>query len=132
MVVVESTPQANPVAVPLPAHTLWRGRYLCLQGPTSLTLTLDLTGGGAASAVFDFGPLPENPAIPSGRYLVQGSAIQRPDGGLDVLLAPDRWIDQPTGYAMVGLTATIDPAARTLRGRIDQETCAGVELLRLQ
>ncbi len=131
VVVVETAPQSNPVVTPLPAHTLWQGRYICAQGPTGLALTLDL-GGGRASAVFDFGALPENPTVPSGRYLVAGSALVHGDGVVDVALAPDRWIAQSPGYVMVGLVASIDPGGRVLRGRIENPDCTGVELFRVQ
>jgi hypothetical protein len=132
VVVVETIQQTNPTVAPLPAHTLWQGRYLCAQGPTGLALTLDLSGDGRASAVFDFGAVPENPTVPTGRYLVLGSARPRGDGGLDLALAPDRWIAQPPGYVMVGLSAIIDAGARVLRGRIENPSCTGVELFRVQ
>jgi hypothetical protein len=131
VVVVETAPASNPVVTAVPAHTLWQGRYVCAQGTTGLSLTLDLAGGGA-SAVFDFGAIPENPTVPSGRYLVVGTALVRGDGGLDLALAPDRWIAQPPGYVMVGLVASIDPSAHVLRGRIDHPSCTGVELFRVQ
>src|SRR5258706_14845430 len=39
-----------------PAHSVWKGRYMCAQGPTALTLTMDHDGPTLA-ATFDFGPL---------------------------------------------------------------------------
>lgn len=132
VVVVEASPQASPIVTTLPAHTLWQGRYICAQGPTGLTLTLDLPADGRVSAVFDFGAVPENPTVPTGRYLVVGTVLHRGDGGLDLALVPDRWIAQPPGYEMVGLVAAIDPGGRVLRGRIDHPSCTGVELFRVQ
>ena len=132
VVVVEATVQSSPTVTALPAHTLWQGRYLCAQGPTGLALTLDLSGDGRASAVFDFGAVPENPTVPSGRYLVAGRSVPRSDGSLELALSPDRWIAQPRGYVMVGLFASIDAGARVLRGRIEEPSCSGVELFRVQ
>jgi hypothetical protein len=132
VVVVESAPQTNGTTGELPAHTLWQGRYLCAQGPTALTLTLDLSPDGRAAAVFDFGPLPENPTVPNGRYLVDGTAFRHPDGAVDVALRPDRWITQPPDYVMVGLVVAIDAPGRAGRGRIDQPDCGAVELARVQ
>lgn len=132
--VVEIGVQSNPAPEPLPAHTLWNGRYECAQGVTGLALTLDLDGGGGgrASAVFDFGAIPENPTVPSGRYLMSGRMDPTADGGAFVTLVPDRWIAQPPGYVMVGLRASIDRAGRTMRGRIDEPSCTVLALERVQ
>jgi hypothetical protein len=131
--VVELGVQTNAVPVPMPAHTLWNGRYECLQGVTGLSLTLDLERSGHASAVFDFGATAENPTVPTGRYLMTGHFDPSPDGrGTLLVLAPDRWIIQPAGYAMVGLTASIDASARTMQGRIDEPRCTVLALERVQ
>jgi hypothetical protein len=82
--------------------------------------------------VFDFGPVPENPTVPTGRYLVAGFVSARPDGATAIALVPDRWIAQPPGYVMVGLTALVDPPVRTLRGEIELEGCSVVDLARVQ
>jgi len=120
---------ARPAA--LAAHSLWNGRYECAQGITGLALTLDLEPGGRATAVFDFGPVPENPAIPSGRYLMAGTFFQGVDG-TQLTLVPDRWITQPPGYIMVGLAASIDPSARMMSGRVEHPSCTVLSLVRVQ
>jgi hypothetical protein len=120
------------VATPAPAaHSLWRGRYECAQGATALTLTLDLTPGGAATAVFDFGPLPENPSVPTGRYVMRGTLAPSPPGAT-LTLSPDRWISRPADYVMVGLRMRIDEAMTTMSGRVDGPSCSVVSLVRVQ
>lgn len=130
VVVVEV--QTNAPATPLPAHTLWVGRYECAQGVTGLALTLDVDASGAATAVFDFGAVPENPTVPSGRYLMRGSVDAAADGAAFVTLAPDRWIARPDGYVMVGLRGTIDAAGRTLLGNVEHPSCTRLALQRQQ
>lgn len=133
VVMVEIAPETNPRHAVLPAHTLWNGRYECAQGVTGLMLTLDLDGSGRASAVFDFGAAPENPTVPTGRYLMTGRFDPTPDGsGTYLTLVPDRWVLQPPGYVMVGLTAAIDASARSMQGRIDNPSCTVLALSRLQ
>ena len=131
VVVVEVQASTNPQPAPLASHSLWNGRYECAQGITGLSLTLDLQVGGIATAVFDFGPVPENPSIPSGRYLMTGSFLEGRDG-TSLMLSPDRWIAQPPGYVMVGLTASIDPSARSMTGRIANPGCTVLSLVRVQ
>ncbi len=129
---IELGVQTNTPAAPLPAHTLWSGRYECAQGVTGLTLTLDVEPDGRAGAVFDFGPTPQNPTLPTGRYLVVGRADLAGDGGTLLTLAPDRWIAQPPGYVMVGLGAAIDPAGRSMQGHVDHPSCGALALTRVQ
>lgn len=131
-VTVELGVQTNPRPAALPSHSLWRGRYVCGQGVTALTLTLDIGVGARATAVFDFGASPENPSVPSGRYLLVGTIESALDGSASVRLVPDRWIARPSGYEMVGLSAQIDPSARVMRGIIDYAGCGGLELSRAQ
>lgn len=129
--VVDVQVQSNPQPTALAAHTLWNGRYECAQGITGLSLTLDLFQGGTASAVFDFGPTPTNPTVPQGRYLMAGSYLEG-SAQTSIILGPDRWIAQPPGYVMVGLTANIDAAGRTLMGQIADPDCTVVSLVRVQ
>jgi hypothetical protein len=117
-------------AEPAPAHSVWRGKYNCRQGITALQLTIDVTGSGDASAIFAFGPHEANPGLPSGAYRMIGT-VRELGTKLQVRLAPDRWIDQPDGYMMVGINADSDPARRRLTGWITDEGCSGVEVRRV-
>jgi hypothetical protein len=126
---VDPDPQQNTASSPLPAHSLWSGRYRCAQGVTGLTLTLDVAGD-RATAVFDFGAIPENPTVPTGRYLLDG--VIAIGSATALRLVPDRWIVQPSGYMMVGFSAEIDRSARTMRGTIEEPSCGALELTRVR
>ena len=95
-------------------HERFEGSYLCPQGPTGLTLELRRLADGTATAVFHFHPLPANPDVPEGRYTLTGS--WGADGA--VQLAPERWLEAPKDYVMVGLTGTLDAATGRLAGTI--------------
>lgn len=118
----DAPPPDASVVVPLPPHTVWTGRYECAQGVTSVQLTLDVEPDGRARAIFDFGPLADNPTVPSGSYRMRGTVAPL-DSALDLWLKPDEWIDRPESYEMVGLHAGIDAARRGLRGRILNDYC---------
>lgn len=113
----------------LPQHSVWSGAYHCAQGLTAVTLTLDVTGAGDATAIFAFGPLEENPSLPRGSYRMRGRLFPR-GSSLQLRLDPDAWIDQPAGYMMVGLDVTVDTTRRYLDGRITDERCGQVTLRR--
>jgi hypothetical protein len=82
----------------------WLGSYVCNQGITGLSLTVEDEGGGDVSAVFSFFPAPSNPLVPRGSFAMSG--IYQ-DGRL-ALNATD-WIVQPPDYLMVNLVAQYDP-----------------------
>lgn len=122
--VVQNTTSADtPSSAPrLPSRSVWTGRYECAQGVTAVELTLDIDSGGAAIAVFEFGPLADNPTVPAGAYRMRGVVTQQRDR-IAVVLDPDRWIEQPDGYMMVGLRATIDRDRRKIEGHIENASC---------
>ena len=82
---------------------VWEGAYDCAQGRTGLTLTLDATPTGAVTATFHFWPRQDTRIKASGRFSMRGTID--PQGRLR--LEPDRWIDRPDEYAMVGLVGTV-------------------------
>ena len=103
---------------PLPAHTVWTGRYACAQGTTALTLSIDREPNGASRARFDFGATAENPTVPFGTYEMTGRLVETDAGALTVTLTPYAWVRQPPDYVMVGIDATIDAAHERLEGTI--------------
>ncbi len=113
----------------LPSYSVWDGRYTCSQGLTAVHLVLDATRAGEVVATFAFGPLDENPGVPSGSIRMIGS-LRMVARRLELQLAPDRWIVQPPGWLMVGVTAESDLAQRVMRGRIIEPTCGDIELRR--
>ena len=82
------------------------GHYVCAQGRTELTLVIEDLDGTEVSAIFEFdypgGGGTHAPA--SGSYRMHGSIDPRSGA---VRLDPDRWIEQPDGYVMVGLVGQV-------------------------
>jgi hypothetical protein len=105
----------------------YEGHYVCPQGPTGLVLELRLLGDAVAHAVFRFHPLPENPAVPAGSFTLTGT--WRAGGSLS--LVPERWIEAPKDYVMVGLSGTLDRVTGLFLGSIDAEGCGGFSLRRV-
>ena len=76
----EARPPAQPPASkPALHHSVWEGTYVCLQGLSSVKLTVDVDARGVATARYDFGPVPSNPDIPkTGAFILVGSLQHRP------------------------------------------------------
>jgi len=107
-------------------HSKWQGTYTCAQGLTGVNLTIDEKCSGdtcALTAVFEFGEVKENPGVPHGSFRMVGESK-----GLQVTLRPDKWIEQPTGWIMVGVTATKNPKEHTLVGSMDHPSCGSISL----
>lgn len=107
----------------IPPVSVWVGSYTCPQGVTALRLTIEARSGNAAVATFEFGPHPDNRNLPRGEYRLTGTVRLLSRGQLQVKLVPDRWITQPSGWSMTGLTATSDLEQQDLEGRIDSPVC---------
>ena len=114
----------------LPSHSVWSGRYTCSQGLTAVQLSIDVTRAGAAVAIFAFGPLDENPDVPSGSIRMTGTLLMV-HRKLELRLAPDRWLVQPPGWLMVGVAADSDRGQRILRGRILEPACGEIDVRRV-
>lgn len=93
---------ASPALAAEPIDGVWEGAYVCGQGKTGLTLTLDGTADGQVTGTFSFWARADNPGVPSGSFAVRGTVT--PQGQLR--LHGDHWISQPADYAMVGLEGT--------------------------
>jgi hypothetical protein len=127
-------PHAPPPAQPRASE--WVGTYVCPQGRTAVTLTIEHRctktehGNCAVDGVFEFGPSPENPRVPHGSYRYAGTVTFAVTGEILLAAQPREWIDQPAGYTSVGFVATSDPGRRTLHGRIVEPQCGEIELHR--
>lgn len=108
--------------------SVWEGRYLCPQGVTGLTLELSGNGTAEVSAIFRFYAVPENPGVPTGSFTLRG--VIRGDGTID--LVPERWLERPDRYLMVGMTGVLDRASGVMRGRIAAVECDGFDLHRVR
>jgi hypothetical protein len=123
-----ASPEAPPalaIAPPRVMLSTWEGRYVCAQGPTALKLTLERTGS-EVEAIFDFGPLDDNPSVPHGTYRLTGTLDQD-----EIVLTPVNWVEQPPHYMMVGLHAQISRGGRRMSGQIDHPSCAAVDVWRV-
>jgi len=124
-------PEARPVERdPFPLHSKWRGQYRCAQGVTAMYLELTAKPDGALAAIFEFGPTPENPQVPTGAYRLEGKIRAGSQGTFEIALAPLEWIMEPEGYIMVSLSATSSRKQRRLVGRIEHPACGELDVRR--
>jgi hypothetical protein len=117
-------------------HTEWRGTYVCEQGVTGLSLSLDRTCPNDAecrlTGVFRFTAAPENPNVPDGAYRITGTMTTDARDELVITVLPGEWLDQPESYESVGFTATSDPARTHLHGKIQNPNCSTLDVTRVQ
>jgi serine/threonine protein kinase len=117
-------------AVPNPNAAVvgnWTGTYTCSQGPTNLNLTINDQAGGGITAIFAFGSASNN-SVPPGSFAMKGTY-----SGGTLTLNPDHWIQRPTDYEMVGLTAHVQGTAPTsISGNVigQQSTCTTFNVAR--
>ena len=91
----------------------WTGKYICGQGITRLDLEIEQKAGNNLAATFSFGPLPENPDVPTGRYAMTGTwdpMLRR------VQLEGVKWIEYPQNYIMVGLDGRMTADGGFIKG----------------
>jgi hypothetical protein len=92
----------------------WEGSYVCGQGITGLTLTVARQSGATFSGTFHFYPLPGHPAAKEGCFGVTGHFVT----DRRIFVGAAAWITRPQDYVSVDLDGQIDPAGRTLKGRV--------------
>ncbi len=92
----------------------WQGSYVCLQGRTGLTLTIDRQTNETFSGYFHFYPLRRNPAAKEGCYSVEG----RRTADNRVVITTGSWITRPPGYVMVGLDGLVTRSGKSMAGNV--------------
>lgn len=94
---------------------IYEGYYVCAQGRPSLIVTVQPRPAGRSSdeAIVEFGLPADNPSQSVGSFLVSGAINAT---GID--LKPVRWIKQPPGSGMIGLSGTSPDQGRTYSGTI--------------
>jgi hypothetical protein len=108
---------------------VWEGGYSCAQGKTFMRLTLDGEWGGRVKGTFFFSSASwnggENRSVPDGEFEVEGTMAE--DG--TVILKGGRWINQPSGYMTVDLTARTytDGEGTWIGGQVLSEGCTTFE-----
>lgn len=102
------------------------GHYVCAQGRTELTLVIEDVDGDDVGALFEFdypgGGGSNAPA--SGSFRMHGSIDPRSRA---LSLDGDRWLEQPEGYAMVGLVGTVSRSG-SITGNVKGPGCSSFYL----
>jgi hypothetical protein len=98
----------------------FEGTYVCGQGETSMQLDTRAAAGGELVAVMNFGGEANRPR---GRYTLTGNWT-----GNAFRLAPEKWLEQPTGYSMTAISGTLDGGAIT--GSVEAAGCGAMSLQR--
>jgi hypothetical protein len=98
----------------------WEGTYGCSQGVTGLDLRVEVSASGKLTVFADFYPVLSNPSVPSGSILATGSYNAK-----GVTITPVKWLVEPPGYEMVGLSGATPGAkgVNTFRGSISNSAC---------
>jgi hypothetical protein len=117
-----------PSRIPFPLHSVWEGTYVCSQGLSSVTLTIDAQRNGTATAQYDFGPTPSNTSVPKGSYLMSGT-IRSTRSGFSAELEPGDWILHPPTYLSVSLV--VETTGRDMKGAIQHPNCRDFEAHRI-
>src|SRR3569832_1498152 len=103
----------------------WTGKYVCRQGVTGVRLILSEDG---SRGLFQFFPLPENPAVPEGCFQVTG-VFNSSTGALAVI--PGTWYLKPRNFVSITFSGTVDERGENFDGKIvGLAGCASVFLSR--
>ena len=104
---------------------VWNGTYTCSQGLTGMRLTISGSGGDAVKATVEFYPVASNPGVPSGSYALTGNY----SASSGLVLIPDHWINEPSGYEMVGFSGP-PPDGNSMHGTIQSTGCTTFSVTR--
>ncbi len=100
----------------------FEGGYECAQGTTWLRLDTKAKGNGEMTATFAFGTAVLHGetinTVPDGKYAMRGRW-----SGNHFQLEPERWINRPAGFTMVGITGDADGTG-ALSGDVNFPGCS--------
>jgi hypothetical protein len=127
-----STATANAAPAKSPAPTAersataaiggdWEGRFTCSQGLTGLDLKISRKGA-SLRATLSFYPLTSNPNVAVGSYTMTGTY----HSAAKIVLHAKKWILQPPGYPLAGLTGKI--TGKKFHGRVQGPDCTTFSL----
>ncbi|WP_413989442.1 hypothetical protein ACMDCR_26310 [Labrys okinawensis] len=108
----------------------WKGSYVCGQGLTGLTLSVNKQDGAALLGTFHFYPLPSNPAAKEGCFAVAGHIFE----DKRVFIGASTWITQPKDYITVDLEGRIAASGTAMKGDVKAAypgLCSAFSLVRI-
>lgn len=102
------------------------GWYICAQGKTELTLSLELPKNSSLAKNFVSGTFSfKSPDGTTGAYRVNGFY----DASDSLIgLTGTEWISRPNNYIMVGLSGRISSDNSIISGKVEHETCSNFRL----
>lgn len=113
----------------LPPRSVWRGTYICTQGLTAVTLRLEIRPNGEALAIYEFGPLAQNPSVPEGSFEMTGTVTPQGPNSFSGDLQPGAWLKHPANYVAVGLT--LEATGNEMAGSIASPNCRDFRVRRV-
>jgi hypothetical protein len=117
--------ESPPVQLPFAPGQVWRGSYLCIQGPTDGEMRIESIDGLQVRAVFAF---VYALTTTRGSFYLDGSYDP---GARRLVMRPGEWIAQPPGWESAGLDGYVSSSGDLLSGRVSSPSCTTF-LLRLQ
>lgn len=118
----DDTEDEQPADDGLPAGTsIWEGEYTCAQGLTRLRLEIEHDPSTHQVEVHNsFWEHPDNPGVPSGSFTMTGRYDPE---SYEITLEPQKWLEQPPDYVMIGLNGNYSPDEKTLSGTVNAASC---------
>jgi hypothetical protein len=108
----------------------WQGTYYCAQGLTGVTLTIRGDDDNA-EALFHFYPVPENPSVPVGCYIMLGH-VDTASGTINLESNESHWILRPTGYVTVNFRGRFSGGRHRIVGRVEGPGCSTFTMRRTE
>jgi len=85
---------------------VWAGTYVCRQGQTGGTLSIERVNGENFEGTFSFYSTDKNPSVSDGAYEIYG---QYDLESKRALINPGKWIKRPKGYYNTVIVGSFDP-----------------------
>lgn len=101
--------------------SVWSGSYRCAQGVTGVVIKLYLDTDNSGTARFKFG----GGRKPRGEF---EASVKVDITSRKLTLNPRRWIKQPAGYHMIGLSGRFNRAFTRFSGKIKNPKCGRITL----
>jgi hypothetical protein len=114
----------------IPRRSVWSGTYICTQGLTAVTITLELSPSGELKGLYEFGPVPSNPTVPEGAFELSGHLIATGRQSFSGELEPGEWLRRPPTYTAIAMT--IEANDRDMVGVIKSPNCRDFKLTRIE